>query len=97
MLELFGALDKLQNFVSDYGRAFYRRSAGANARRIVLAKVKGYRVEDTWSFGDATVQPFWTGKELGWQIIDVSASMKQHHLRSATGHRVLSLSSADSV
>lgn len=72
MLESFGALDKLQNFVSDHGRAFYRRSAGANARRIVLAKVKRYRVEDTWSFGDATVRPFWAGKELDWEISDVS-------------------------
>lgn len=72
MLESFGALDKLQNFVSGYGRAFYGRSAGANARRIVLEKAKRYRVEDTWSFGDQTVRPFWAGKELGWQISDVN-------------------------
>lgn len=71
MLESFGALDKLQHFVSGYGRAFYRRGAGSNARRIVLEKVQQYRVEDTWSFGDETVRPFWTGKELGWQIHDV--------------------------
>lgn len=70
MLESFGALDKLQNFVSGYGRAFYRRSPGANARRIVLEKVKQYRVEDAWSFDDETVRPFWAGKELCWQIAE---------------------------
>lgn len=82
MLGSFGALDKLQNFVSDYGRAFYRHSAGANARRIVLAKVERYRVEATWSFGDTTVLPFWTGKELEWEISDVSAI---YHETASTG------------
>jgi len=77
MLESFGAVDKLQNFASGYGRAFYRRSVGVNARRIVLERVKRYRVGDTWSFGDETVRPFWAGKELGWQISDVSPSTER--------------------
>lgn len=72
LLESFGALDRLQNFVSNYGRAFYGRKAGANARRIVLDKVNNYRMEDTWTFDDESVRPFWGGKELGWQISDVS-------------------------
>ncbi|KIJ70344.1 hypothetical protein HYDPIDRAFT_105051 [Hydnomerulius pinastri MD-312] len=70
MLESFGALDKLQNFVSDYGRAFYRRPPSANARRIVLQKVKGIKVEDTWVIGNVSVTPFWAGKEIGWRISD---------------------------
>ncbi|KAF9221928.1 Dihydroorotase [Gyrodon lividus] len=72
ILESFGALDKLQKFVSNYGRAFYRRPPGANARRVMLQKVKGYQVEDTWSFGNESVRPFWAGKEIGWKISDVS-------------------------
>lgn len=75
MLESFGALDQLQNFVSDYGRAFYRCSAGANARRVVLERVQRYQVDDTWTFGDETIRPFWAGKGLGWQISDVSPSV----------------------
>jgi len=70
MLESFGALDKLQNFVSSNGRAFYRCPPGANARLVVLQKVKGYQVEDVWSVGNETVRPFWAGKEIGWKIID---------------------------
>jgi dihydroorotase len=70
MLQSFGALDKLQNFVSYNGRAFYRYPPGANARRVVLQKVKGYRVEDVWTVGNETVRPFWGGKEIEWQIID---------------------------
>ncbi|KAI6151833.1 Dihydroorotase [Pisolithus tinctorius] len=71
-LESFGALDRLQGFVSDHGRAFYGRPAGANARRIVLRRVQGIRVEDTWPLGGDRVVPFWAGKEIGWEIGDVS-------------------------
>ena len=84
MLESFGALDKLQDFVSNYGRAFYGRSAGANARRIVLERVKRYRVDDTWTFGDETVQPFWAGRELDWQISDVSPPTMERRQQALT-------------
>lgn len=70
MLESFGALDRLQDFVSNYGRAFYRRPPGANARRIILRKVRGIKVADTWPVGDDRVIPFWADKELEWGISD---------------------------
>lgn len=73
ILESFGALDRLQGFVSDYGRAFYRQPAGANARRIILGRVKGIRVEDTWPLGGDCVVPFWAGKEIGWEISDAKS------------------------
>ena len=68
MLESFGALDRLQNFVSGYGRAFYKRPPEANARRITLRRVNGIKVEDTWRVGGDHVVPFWAGRELGWEI-----------------------------
>lgn len=74
MLESFGALDRLQNFVSNYGRAFYKRPPAANARRIILRKVRGIKVEDTWPLGHDRVIPFWADKELEWEISTCSAS-----------------------
>ncbi|KAH7887978.1 Dihydroorotase [Phlebopus sp. FC_14] len=70
ILESFGALDRLQNFVSSNGRAFYRRPPSAKARRITLQRVQGLKVDDTWVIGDESVTPFWAGKEIGWKIYE---------------------------
>ncbi|CAL1700564.1 unnamed protein product [Somion occarium] len=67
LLESFGALDKLEHFVSGFGRAFYGRPAADE--RVTLRKTLHKFVEDSWALGDATVVPFWAGKQIGWEIV----------------------------
>ena len=70
LLESFGALDKLEGFVSVNGRKFYGVPAkdGENVR---LKRVQGKRVPSVLR-GEAGVEvvPFWAGKQIGWEIID---------------------------
>ncbi|WRT70540.1 dihydroorotase, homodimeric type [Kwoniella shivajii] len=73
LLESFGALDKLEGFVSTHGRKFYgvpaiegkeltlRRTGNAEGEGIVRGTLKGEGVE---------VLPFWTGKKLEWEIVN---------------------------
>ena len=65
---MFGALDKLEAFVSTNGRAFYRKPA-READKVVLRRAKK-RVDDIWSQGEDSVVPFWAGKELLWEIVE---------------------------
>lgn len=69
LLESFGALDKLNGFVSDYGRAFYKRPA-ASGRKVVLQKDAGspHTIPQAYGSDDAEVSPFWAQKELHWAI-----------------------------
>lgn len=67
LLESFGALDKLENFVGGFGRRFYRREAGTVAK-VTLEKVEGDAVPEVWEMGGEMVGPFMAGKALGWQI-----------------------------
>ncbi|EPQ59378.1 Dihydroorotase [Gloeophyllum trabeum ATCC 11539] len=70
LLESFGALDKLENFVSGFGRAFYGRPITKETEsRVVLKKVSGKKVADRWALGQESVVPFWAGKELDWEIV----------------------------
>lgn len=69
LLESFGALDTLENFVSGFGRAFYGRETTEG--KVTLRKVSDKVVEESWSLGDASVVPFWAGKEIGWEIVAV--------------------------
>ncbi|KAJ7774260.1 hypothetical protein DFH07DRAFT_800818 [Mycena maculata] len=70
LLESFGALDKLDGFVSTFGRRFYRRDLGAEQTdRVVLRKVSSIVVESTYGSGEDIVVPFWAGKEIGWKIV----------------------------
>ncbi|TCD66998.1 hypothetical protein EIP91_000678 [Steccherinum ochraceum] len=68
LLESFGALDKLEGFVSGHGRAFYRRPAKSE-RKTVLKRVSGKSVEAKWTKGGEEVVPFWAGKAIGWEIV----------------------------
>lgn len=70
LLESFGALDKLEGFVSGHGRKFYgvpakegdvlRLKRTTEGKGVVPGLIKGDGVE---------VVPFWAGKQLGWEII----------------------------
>ncbi|KAJ6627564.1 Dihydroorotase [Mycena sp. CBHHK59/15] len=64
--ESFGALDKLDGFVSTFGRRFYHRD------KVVLCKKSndgGSVVQDKYGVGEESVVPFWAGKEIGWELV----------------------------
>ncbi|EIW76155.1 dihydroorotase [Coniophora puteana RWD-64-598 SS2] len=67
LLESFGALDKLENFVSGHGRRFYQSTAGFAPKKVRLRRSTSL-VEKEWTLGDQTVVPFWAGKNIGWEI-----------------------------
>jgi dihydroorotase len=74
LLESFGALDKLQGFVSTFGRRFYREEvAGKAGVDVGLRKVVGgFKVPESYSSttgGGESVVPFWAGKTIGWEIV----------------------------
>ena len=78
ILESFGALDKLEAYVSTNGRAFYGEPAPAGAEvvlRRTSASIPAAYVHPAHEFksdGDASklqVVPFWAGRELTWEIV----------------------------
>jgi dihydroorotase len=73
LLEDFHALDKLEGFVSGFGRAFYNRELHGIAEgkeKTVLRKIEGKKVDEQWVMGNESVVPFWAGKELRWEIVE---------------------------
>lgn len=71
LLESFGALDKLEGFISGNGRKFYgvpaKEGEAVKLRRTAESsgKVPGVlRGEE-----GVEVVPFWAGKQLGWEIV----------------------------
>ena len=68
LLEMFGALDKLEGFVSTNGRAFYRKPA-REGDKVVLKRAHK-PIHDIWTQGEDSVVPFWDGKELRWEIVE---------------------------
>ncbi|KAL7422660.1 dihydroorotase [Cryptotrichosporon argae] len=67
LLEGFGALDKLEGFVSAHGRRFYGVLA-EDGETVTLRRVKGKKVGGVLSGDGVEVMPFWTGKEINWEI-----------------------------
>ncbi|KAF5393547.1 hypothetical protein D9757_000275 [Collybiopsis confluens] len=68
ILESFDALDKLEGYVSTFGRAFYQQPADGSKIRL-KQMVNGVSVpEDGYSLRDETVVPFWAGKRINWII-----------------------------
>ncbi|KAF5321648.1 hypothetical protein D9619_001003 [Psilocybe cf. subviscida] len=73
LLESFGALDKLEGFVSTNGRAFYKRAFESQKHgraSVTLRKVTGKLVDGQYNLQTDTLVPFWAGKEIGWEIVD---------------------------
>ena len=78
-MESFGALNKLEGFVSTFGRKFYKRelasggqtsSTGAQASTVTLRKVpEGVTVQKEYTLADDSLVPFWAGKNIGWEIV----------------------------
>lgn len=71
LLESFGALDKLEGFISSNGRKFYGVEAKSGSGDVKLRRT----TEESASVpgvirGDGVeVVPFWAGKQLGWEIV----------------------------
>ena len=69
LLESFGALEKLQGYVSDHGRAFYGIPAKSD-KVITLRRSKMDKpVPGLLRKGDIAVVPFWAGKPLSWELV----------------------------
>lgn len=70
LLESFGALDKLPDFVSAHGRKFYGVKAQEGQGVTLRRTSKGSKKVAGVIRGDGVeVVPFWAGKELGWEIV----------------------------
>ena len=71
LLESFGALDRLEGFVSEHGRAFYGRPAQASDGRVTLRRASHKVVGiEGYGAGETHVVPFWAGKDIGWEIVE---------------------------
>ncbi|KAF8076118.1 Dihydroorotase [Lyophyllum atratum] len=71
LLESFNALDRLDGFVSGFGRAFYKKAISSDRNsRIILQRPRSgkFIIEDKYVLDDHSVVPFWAGRELGWEI-----------------------------
>ncbi|KAK8850380.1 dihydroorotase, homodimeric type [Kwoniella newhampshirensis] len=71
LLESFGALDKLESFVSGNGRRFYGIPP-KDGQQLRLRRTKGDDglVKGTFKGDGVEVMPFWAGKKLGWEIVE---------------------------
>jgi dihydroorotase len=69
LLESFGALDKLEGFVSKNGRAFYKKEiVSGDGNDIVRLRRRKAGVAGTYSLKGEVVVSFWAGKDLEWEI-----------------------------
>lgn len=70
LLESFGALDKLEGFVSKNGRAFYKKGVVSTdgGGDVVLLRRRRAAVKGKYSLREQEVIPFWTGRDLVWEI-----------------------------
>ncbi|KAK0243011.1 Dihydroorotase [Armillaria nabsnona] len=65
-LDSFGALDKLDGFTSLFGRNFY--GLPVDGLPTVTIKRTTRKVVENYTLDGEAVVPFWSGKELGWEI-----------------------------
>jgi len=74
LLESFGALDRLDGFVSTFGRKFYGREISSKGRKVVVLRKVGpenvRKIEERFSVGQESVVPFWAGKKIDWEIVE---------------------------
>lgn len=67
LLESFGALSQLNDFVSTNGRRFYKKEL-ASSSSVVQLKRTPFAIQEHWKHGSESVTPFWAGKRLGWAL-----------------------------
>ena len=67
LLEGFGALERLEGYVSANGRKFY--GAPAKEGEVVRLRRGKVQVPGLLKSDRAEVVPFWAGKELDWEIV----------------------------
>lgn len=72
ILESFGALDKLQQFACENGRAFYKLPARAQSTVVKLVK-ENFQVPTEYKYVDdegteRSIVPFMAGKSLKWRL-----------------------------
>lgn len=69
LLESFGALDKLEGYVSEHGREFYGIPA-EKGQNVKLRRTSGGQKVPGLLRGEGGIEvvPFWAGKDLGWEI-----------------------------
>ena len=67
LLESFGALHRLQDFVSRNGRAFYQMPA-ESGRSVTLVK-QDMVVPIEYTRGDSIVVPFMAGRKINWKLL----------------------------
>jgi dihydroorotase len=63
-------LDQLQNFVSTFGRTYYKLDVQRRNREYVELKKStiGVEVQSIFERGSESVVPFLAGKTLSWEI-----------------------------
>ncbi|KAG6903350.1 hypothetical protein C0995_013103 [Termitomyces sp. Mi166 len=73
LLESFDALDRLEDFVSNFGRAFYQRTVSPERQsKVTLRRPSsgGFIVVDNkYELAEESVVPFWAGKQLQWEVL----------------------------
>ncbi|KAH9071652.1 Dihydroorotase [Lactarius deliciosus] len=70
LLDSFGALDRLEAFVSKNGRAFYKKEINTNSSASTAVRLRRGKtpVTERYSAKGQEVIPFWSGKDLAWEI-----------------------------
>ncbi|KAJ8086303.1 dihydroorotase [Marasmius tenuissimus] len=74
VLESYGALDRLEDFVSTFGRRFYKRelTGETSAKKVTLKQVpEGFKIQGSYGIAsEENVVPFWAGKDIKWKIME---------------------------
>jgi dihydroorotase len=63
-------LDKLEGFVSKNGRAFYKKDIDTSTRSSTTVRLRRGQtpVMERYSLKEQEIVPFWSGKDLAWEI-----------------------------
>ncbi|KAF8640112.1 hypothetical protein AX17_001348 [Amanita inopinata Kibby_2008] len=70
LLESFGAIDKLEAFVSTFGREFYHRPA-LQGKLVKLGRVpEGKVIDESYQLEGDSLIPFWAGKKICWELVE---------------------------
>jgi len=70
ILDSFGAIDRLVDFTSTFGRRFYHREVTAGAPKVVLKKTP-MKIQAAFTSGQQTLVPFLAEKTIEWSIYEL--------------------------